>query len=159
MLKPKLIDVPSKARILAGAVGVFAAALTGCHSDNRQDTLIQSRANPGHTYRATVIIRQYYVDGKFDTSPTTYVLLDPYTAKPEYDNGADFKDSQVVIKPTQCGPLSVEWTDDRTLRVICEKCGISLAAVGAHPSGVGPVRVEYEGFPDMSSWETAPHSN
>jgi hypothetical protein len=106
-----------------------------------------------------VILRQYYVDGKFDTSPTTYVLLDRDTGKPEFIKGVDFKDSQVVIKPSQCGPLRVEWVDDRTLQVICEKCGIALSAVGEHPSGVGAVRILYEGFPEMSSWETAPRRN
>jgi len=146
-------------QILLGLAGAVAIALLGCHSDTRKDTLIQTTSNPSHTYRASVVIRQYYVDGKFDTSPTTYVLLDPYTAKPVYDNGADFKDSQVVIKPSQCGPLSVEWADDLTLKVSCVKCGIALSAVGVHPSGVGSVRVQYEGFPDLSSWEGAPRSN
>jgi len=146
-------------RIALGGVGLLAAALSGCHPNTRLDTLVQSASNPSHTYRATIIVRQYYIDGKFDTSPTTYVLLDPYTAKPDYGNGADFKDSQIVIKTSQCGPLAIQWTDDSTLKVICEKCGISLAAVGEHPTGMGAVRVQYEGFPEMSSWETAPRRN
>jgi hypothetical protein len=157
--KPKPTVELVKGALLLGAVSLLTAALAGCHPNTRQDTLIQSLANPSRTLRATVILRQYYVDGKLDTSPTTYVLLDPYTAKPDYDNGTEFKDSQVVIKPSQCGPLSLEWVDDGTLKVICEKCGISLAAVGDHPSGVGSVRIQYEGFPEMSSWETAPHRN
>ena len=149
----------TKSCIALGGVGLFAAVLCGCHPNTRLDTLVQSTSNPSHTYRATIIVRQYYVDGKFDTSPTTYVLLDPYTVKPDYGNGADFKDSQIVIKPSQCGALAIEWTDDSTLKVICQKCGISLAAVGEHPSGMGSVRVQYEGFPEMSSWETAPGRN
>jgi len=154
-LQPTARDLRKTA--LAGAF--LCAALTGCRSDTRRDTLIESSVNPSHTYRATVILRQYYVDGKFDTSPTTYVLLHPYTAKPEYGNGEDFPQSQVVIQPTQCGALGVEWADDKTLKVICEKCGIALSAVGAHPSGVGAVKVEYQGFPEMSSWEMAPKRN
>lgn len=150
---------PMQWRIAMGGVGLLAALLCGCHSNTHVDTLVQSTSNPSHTYRASVIVRQYYVDTKFDTSPTTYVLLDPYTVKPDYGNGADFKDSEIVMKPTQCGPLGLEWTDDSTLKVTCQKCGISLAAVGEHPTGMGPVRVEYEGFPETSSWETAPHSN
>lgn len=159
MWKPGRSGEPAIARILLGAAGVLGVATTGCYSNTHQDTLIQSRANPSHTYRATVVIRQYYVDGKFDTSPTTFVLLDPYSEKAVLDDSSDFKDFQVVIKPSQCGPLRVEWSDDRTLKIICDKCGIALSAVGQHPSGVGSVRVEYEGFPDMSSWEGAPHSN
>jgi len=155
MLRPKPVAL-RKTALIAGSL---CAALTGCHPDTRLDTLVQSAVNPSHTYRATVMLRQYYVDGKFDTTPTTYVLLHPYTATPEYGNGEDFPDSQVVIKPSQCGPLGVEWADDKTLEVICKKCGIALSAVGEHPSGVGAVRVEYEGFPEMSSWETAPRHN
>jgi hypothetical protein len=138
---------------------MLAILPAGCRSNTHLDTLVQSASNPSHTYRATIILRQYYVDGKFDTSPTTFVILDPYTPKPDYGNGEDFKDSQIVIKPSQCGPLEIEWTDDSTLKVICEKCGISLAAVGEHPSGMGSVRVQYEGFPESSSWETAPRRN
>jgi hypothetical protein len=136
------------------AVSALAmVVLVGCRSNTHQDTLIQSVANASRTYRATVILRQFYIDGKFDNSPTTYVLLAPYTDRPDYESSAEFKDSQVVIKPSQCGPLSLEWTGDRTLKVICEKCGISLAAVGDHPNGVGSVHIEYEGFPETSSWE------
>jgi hypothetical protein len=133
--------------------------LCGCRRSDRQDTVTGSAANASHTYRATVILRQYYVDGKFDTSPTTYVLLDPDSGAPNYSNGVDFKDSQVVMKPSQCGPLTVQWTGDHELKVICEKCGLALSAVGQHASNVGAIRIAYEGFPEMSSWEAAPQSN
>jgi hypothetical protein len=136
-----------------------ALVLPGCKADTRQDTVLTSAVNPSHTYRATVVLRQYYVDGKFDTAPTTYVLVDPDTGRPEYGNGEDFKDAQVVMKPTQCGPLSLKWVDDSTLKIRCEKCGLALSALGEHASGVGAVRVEYEGFPEMSSWETMPRAN
>jgi len=153
--KPKLRQLSILLPVAAG----FSLALPGCNRDTRQDTVISSVANPSRTWRATVILRQYYVDGKFDNSPTTYVILDRDSGKPKYDNGTDFKDSQVVMKPSQCGPISVQWADDRTLRVICEKCGIALSAVGEHPSGIGAIRVQYEGFPAMSSWEAAPKQN
>jgi len=129
----------------------------GCKVDTRQDTVLGSAASPSHTQRATIILRQYWVDGKFDTAPTTYVLLDTDTGKPEYGNGQDFKDAQVVMKPTRCGPLSVEWADDRTLKVKCEKCGLALSAVGEHATGIGATRIVYEGFPERSSWESPGH--
>ena len=131
--------------------------LSGCKE--RQDTVIASVANPSHTYRATVLVRQYYVDGKVDTSPTTYVLLDKDSGKSDYGNGAEFTDSQVVMKPSQCGPLDAQWVDDHLLKVICQRCGLALSAVGQHVSDVGSVQIEYDGFPEMSSWETAPASN
>jgi hypothetical protein len=131
----------------------------GCKGNNRQDTVIASAANPSHTYRATIVLRQYFVEGKIDTSPTTYVLLDTDAGKPDYASGAEFKDSQVVMKPSQCGPLDVQWADDHVLKVVCEKCGIALSAVGQHAGSMGPIRIEYEGFPEMSSWETAPRAN
>jgi hypothetical protein len=140
-------------------IASFSLALGGCRNNDRQDTLIASAANPSHTWRATVILRQYFVDGKVDTSPTTYVLLDKDMGKPGYGNGEEFKDSQVVMKPSQCGPLNVRWTDDHLLKVVCEKCGLALTAVGPHSSGADGIRIEYEGFPDRSSWETGPGAN
>ena len=67
MLKSKRIGEPLHTQILLGLAGAVAIALLGCHSDTRKDTLIQTTSNPSHTYRASVVIRQYYVDGKFDT--------------------------------------------------------------------------------------------
>ena len=140
-------------------LAAVSLASGGCKNNNRQDTVQATAANPSHTWRATVILRQYFVDGKADTSPTTYVLLDKDTGKPQYDNGVDFQDAQVVMKPSQCGPLGVEWADDHLLRVICEKCGIALSAVGPHPSAMSSIRIEYSGFPDRSSWETGSGAN
>jgi hypothetical protein len=134
-------------------------SLAGCKSNTRLDTVTSSVANPSHTLRATVILRQYYVDGKFDTSPTTYVLLDKDTGSAQYSNGAEFPSSQVVLKPSQCGPLDVNWVDDRTLKVICQKCGLALSAVGPHANSQGQIRIEYEGFPDTSSWESGARVN
>ena len=130
-----------------------------CRGNQRQDTVITSAANPSRSYRATVILRQYYVDGKFDDSPTTYVVLDKDSGAAAYANGVEFTASQVVMKPTQCGPLSVKWSGDYALTVVCEKCGLALSAVGPHADGLGPIKIQYDGFPQMSSWETAPHSN
>lgn len=141
-----------------GCVPIWVS-ISGCKGNNGQDTVLATAANPSHTLRATVVLRQYFVDGKADTSPTTYVLLDKDTGKPEYDNGAEFQDSQVVVKPSQCGPLTVEWADDRLLKVICQKCGIALSAIGPHPAGMQSIRIEYEGFPERSSWETGPGAN
>ncbi len=136
-----------------------APGLAGCKDNQRQDTVIASVANPSHKYRSSIILRQYYVDGKFDTSPTTYVLLDKDAGSAMYENGMEFTDSQVIIKPTQCGPLSLKWTDENALRITCEKCGLALSAVGPHPRAMNTVRIDYEGFPEMSSWETAPRGN
>jgi hypothetical protein len=137
----------------------ISLTLPGCRNNDRQDTVIASVANPSHTYRATILLRQYYVDGKVDTSPTTYVLLDKDLGKADYGNGAEFKDSQVVMKPSQCGPLDVQWENDHLLRVICQKCGLALSAVGQHASGMDSIHIEYDGFPEMSSWETTAGSN
>lgn len=131
--------------------------LCGCKADTRRDTVLSSVANASHTLRATVILRQYWVDGKFDTAPTTYVLLDTDRGKPAYENGEDFPETQVVMKPSRCGPLSLAWVDETTLKVTCEQCGLALSAVGGYVSGMGQTRIEYAGFPDVSSWEGAPH--
>ena len=134
-------------------------ALGGCRGSDWHDTLVASAANPSHTYRATILLRQYFVDGKVDTSPTTYVLLDKDSARPDYSSRREFKDSQVVMKPSQCGALDIRWADDHLLKVVCEKCGIALSEVGKHANGIGPIRIEYEGFPVLSSWESGPSSN
>jgi hypothetical protein len=84
------------------------------------------------------------------------VLLDADRGKADYQNGEDFPDSQVVMKPSRCGPLSVDWVDESTLKVTCEQCGLALSAVGGHVSGMGQTRIVYAGFPDTSSWEAPP---
>jgi hypothetical protein len=134
-------------------------ALCGCRSHDRQDVLVTSVANPSHTYRATILLRQGFVDGNVETSPTTYVLLDRDSGKPDYPNGVEFRDSQVVMKPDRCGALDLRWTDDHALAVICRNCGLALSAAGPHSGAIGPIRIEYEGFPDRSSWEPGPASN
>ena len=141
------------------AIALLSPMVWGCKGGERNDTVIASAANASHTWRATIILRQYWVDGKFDDSPTTYVLLDRDTGSGKYGNGEEFNASQIVMKPSQCGPLSVRWVDDNVLRVRCEKCGLARSAIGQHASAMGPVRIEYEGFPDMSSWESAPRAN
>jgi len=137
------------------------AAVCGCFKDlkgsERFDTVLSSVANQGHTWRATVIERQYVVDGHFDNSPTTYVLLDRDTGRPHYDNGEDFKDSHVAMKTSRCGTLSLQWPDANTLQITCEQCGLALSAVEEHTQGIGAIRIVYAGFPAQSSWEAAPH--
>jgi len=98
-------------------------------------------------------MRQGFVDGKVTTSPTTYVLLDKDSGKPNYPNGVDFTDSQVVMKPEQCGPLQLSWVDDHLLKVNCQNCGLALTAVGRHADTLGPIHIQYDGFPPRSSWE------
>jgi hypothetical protein len=135
------------------------ACLSGCRGSQRLDTVLASVPNSNHTWRATILLRQDYVEGQFKRSPTTYVLLDKDTGAAHYENGVEFSDSQVVMKPSQCGQIKVEWIDDQALRVICDQCGLALSAIGRHADGIGAIRIEYEGFPEHSSWETAsqPH--
>ena len=153
-----LVSLTRLSLVVAGAV-----LLWGCKSDGRRDTVIASVANPSRSLRATIIQRQYFVEGREDNSPTTYVLLDQDAGKPEYEGGQDFKPSQIVIEPSQCGPLSVTWVQDRALKITCEKCGLALSALGSHPRAMGveggSVRIDYEGFPDMSSWESGARGN
>lgn len=132
--------------------------LCGCRGNDHQDTLVASAANPSHTYRATILLRQGMVDGKVDTSPVTYVLVDKDTGKPRYSSHAEFKDSQIAMKAAQCGALQVRWTNDLALTVICQNCGLALSAT-QHATGVGAIRVDYEGFPERSSWEPGPGTN
>lgn len=131
-----------------------ALLFPGCRNNDRQDTVVASAANPNRSYRATVILRQRFVDGKADSTPMTYVLLDKDSGKVDYPNGVDFQDSQVVMKPAQCGPVGLEWENDHLLRVICQNCGIALSAVGRHATHLSGVQIEYEDFPETSSWET-----
>lgn len=128
----------------------------GCRTNQVQDTVIASTANPNHTYRATILLREYFVDGHVDNSPTTYVILDENAGKPDYEQGHEFRDSQIIMKPTRCGPLSLKWTGNSALTITCEKCGISLTALGPHAQGMGAIKIDYDGFPEVSSWETAP---
>lgn len=131
----------------------LSSVVSGCRGSDRQDTLISSVANATHTWRATVLMRQGFVDGRVTTSPTTYVLLDKDSGKPNYRNGVEFKDSEVVMKPEQCGPLQLSWPEDHVLKVTCVNCGLALSGAGAHANAIGSIRIEYEGFPERSSWE------
>jgi hypothetical protein len=139
---------------------IFWAALcglgVGCRGNQRQDTVIAWVVNPSHTWRATIVLRESFIDGHVDDAPMTYVLLDQGSGAPHYDNGQDFPDAAVVMKSTRCGPLSLKWLDDQALQITCEKCGLALNALGPHPTGVGAIRVDYAGFPEHSSWEPAP---
>jgi hypothetical protein len=137
----------------------FCGCLAGCREGPRLDTVLDSALNPSRTYRATVLLRQYRMDGKFDDSPTTYVLLDRNDGSEKYENGQDFKDSEIVMKPSRCGTVNVAWLDDGSLKVICEHCGLALSAVGPHADGMGAIRIVYEGFPALSSWEPAAHAH
>jgi len=137
-------------------LATFTIALTGCRGPAHRDQLVALVTNPTHTYRASVVLREYEEEGHPANSPITYVLLDQDTNSVSPDLSKDFPDSQVVMKPAQCGPLSLQWTGENDLKVICEKCGMALSAAGPYATGMGKVRIDYEGFPNVSSWETAP---
>jgi hypothetical protein len=130
-----------------------AFTMPGCKGGERRDTVLSSLASPSRKYRATIVQRQFYVDGKTDSGPTTFVLVGANEGSAKYGNGEDINESEVAMKPTQCGPLSLEWVNDQLLRVRCEQCGLSLASAGPHASSIGAVRIEYDGFPEVSSWE------
>ena len=146
-------------RLRCALLVVFCGYLAGCREGPRLDTVLASALNPSRTYRATVLLRQYRMDGKFDDSPTTYVLLDRNDGSEKYENGQDFKESEIVMKPSRCGTVNLAWLDDGSLKVICEHCGLALSAVGPHADGIGAIRIVYEGFPALSSWEPAAHSH
>lgn len=133
-------------------VGIAGLVLPGCRGQ-RQDTVLTWAESPSHTWRAAVVQREYFIDGHPDDAPTTYVLLDAADGPPNYENGQSFKESQVVMKPSRCGPLSLQWTSDTALQVTCEKCGLALAEAGRHATGMGAIRVDYVDFPERSSWE------
>jgi len=143
--------------LILAAVGL--CGLFGCKEGQRQDTVLSSVANPSRTYRATVLLRQYYSEGKLNNSPTTYVLLDRDSGSANYRHGMDFNDSQVVMSPTQCGPLTLDWAGDSLLRIRCVNCGLALSAAGQHAQGMGTIRIEYDDFPATSSWEAPAGTN
>ena len=149
---------PNPCIVMLSLLAILSFWLTGCRGNDHEDTLVTWMANPSHTFRATVLLRQGVTDGRVDTTPTTYVLVDKDTGKPHYSSHAEFKDSQIALKATQCGALQVRWTNDLALTVICQNCGLALSAA-QHASGVGRIRVEYEGFPERSSWEPGPGTN
>ena len=136
-------------------LGAMSLCLVGCRAQT-QDTLLSWAENPSHRWRAVVVQREYFMDGHRDGAPAMYVLLEQADGAPKYENGQEFEKSEVVMKPLRCGPLSVHWTGDLALEVECERCGLALAEAGPHAGTMGPVRVEYSGFPEQSSWETAP---
>lgn len=88
-----------------------------------------------------------------DASATTYVLLEKDAGPPKYAYDQEFRAGDVVMRPSQCGPLKLEWIDDQTLRILCEKCGLALHSLGNHADKVGSVHIIYEGFPSKSFWE------
>jgi hypothetical protein len=146
------------AYIYAAGLLVFLV-LTGCKGAESRDSVLSTVSNPSHTRRASVIQRQFVIDGRVENSPVTYVLLGDDSGAPNYPSGVDFPASDVVMKPSHCGPLSLTWNGDDNLTVVCMRCGLSLAAAGQHASQLGGTRIEYEGFPDSSSWETAPRNS
>ncbi len=139
-----------------GCVLLVAASLmsAACRYGKTRDTVLTSIPNASHSYRATVLQRQYLLNnGMTDASPTTYVLVDKDNGIPSYGYDQTFDRSQVVMRPSQCGPLKLHWADDLTLEIICEKCGLALNALGNNAAKVGPVRIVYKDFPQKSFWE------
>jgi len=88
-----------------------------------------------------------------DASPTTYVLLSKDMGAPSYKNGQEFEPGTVVMRPSQCGPLRLEWISENTLKIICEHCGLAVHSIGSHASKVESVQLVYEDFPNKSFWE------
>lgn len=131
-----------------------SSMLIGCRYGKTRDTVLVSIANANHSSRATVLRREYLLDnGMADASPTTYVLVSKDNGTPSYQYDQTFDPNQVVMRPSQCGPLKLEWTDDLTLEIICEKCGLGLNALGNNAAKVGPTRIVYKDFPQKSFWE------
>jgi hypothetical protein len=140
--------------LLSLLVLIASVMLNGCKNGKTRDTVMSSVSNPTHSFRATVLRRQYLLDnGMEDASPTTYVLLERDAGPPSYAYGQDFKGSDVVMRPSQCGPLRLMWIDDQTLQIICDKCDLALHSLGNHADKIGPIRIVYEGFPTKSFWE------
>lgn len=133
--------------------------LSGCRGVESRDALLSTVSSPSHTRRATIIQRQYVIDGKVENSPATYVLVSDDTGEPSYPSGVDFPAAEVVMKPAHCGPLKLTWNGDDDLVIVCDRCGLALAAAGEHVNQIGKTKIEYEGFPDSSSWETAPQTS
>ncbi len=131
-----------------------SSMLIGCRYGKTRDTVLISVANANHSYRATVLRREYLLDnGMTDASPTTYVLLDEDKGTPSYKYDQEFDTRHVVMRPDQCGPLGLEWMSDQTLKIICKQCGLSLDSLGKHVDRVGSIKIEYEGFPAKSFYE------
>jgi hypothetical protein len=136
---------------------IFAlVAFSGCRGLESRDALLSTAENPSHTRRATVIQRQYVIDGRVENSPTTYVLVSEDRGRPDYPSGVEFPSAEVAMSPLHCGPLTLSWKGDDDLVILCDRCGLSLSAAGQHVDQIGRTRIEYEGFPESSSWETAP---
>lgn len=126
----------------------------GCRYGKTHDSIEVSTPNQNHTYRATIIKRHYLLDnGMEDASPTTYVLLSKDMGAPSYKNGQEFEPGTVVMRPSQCGPLRLEWISENTLKIICEHCGLAVHSIGSHASKVESVQLVYEDFPNKSFWE------
>jgi hypothetical protein len=132
---------------------LFLLILIGCRGGTIRDSIDASVSNPGHTYRATAIKRHYLLDnGLEDASPTTYVLLDKDMGSPS-TNGRELDPRRVVMRPSQCGPLRLEWVNDELLKIVCDHCGLAMRSIGNHADKIGTVHVIYEGFPSKSFWE------
>jgi hypothetical protein len=137
--------------MLSFIFSVVLISLTGCKYGKTRDTILSSVPNSTHTYRATVLRREYLLDnGMTDASPTTYVLLDADKGPPTYAPNQRFNAANVVMRPSLCGPLRLEWMSDLVLRIICDKCGLALPR---HLDKVGSVSIVYEGFPDTSFYQ------
>ena len=136
---------------------IALCVVTGCRGLDSRDILMESVTNVSHTRRASVIVRQFVIDGRVDDNPpVTYVLLSDDHGEPRYPAGVDFPEDEVVMKPVHCGRLSLEWNGDDNLMIVCERCGLSMSAIGHHAMQMGITKIEYVGFPEASSWETPP---
>jgi hypothetical protein len=150
----RLKDTANLKSRLSLLVLIASMMLSGCKHGKTRDTVLASVSNPSHSFRGTVLRRQYLLDnGMEDASATTFVLLEKDGGPPSYAYDQDSKGGHVVMRPSQCGPLRLMWIDDRTLQIICDKCGLALHSLGNHADKIGPVQIVYEGFPTKSFWE------
>ena len=116
--------------------------ITGCRTPPN-DLLLTSVVSPDGDYRATVIQRTYRNTFR---SGDTYVLVRKGRSAYNYPAGADFPDAQIALAMPQCGPLKLEWRDNLTLQVTCDKCGRFLKDADQHVDKLGDVQILYSGF-------------
>ena len=102
------------------------------------------RDNPGGTLRAEQF---YYTLPDTPISDSTTVRIEPlpleYNKKLERRNGHWPED---VLELANTRPLVLHWSDDKTLVVLCDKCGRRLSDASNQQDAVYGVHVKFEGF-------------
>jgi hypothetical protein len=100
--------------------------------------------NPGGTLRAEQF---YYTLSDTPISDSTTVRIEPlplsYDKKLERINGHWPED---VLELAKTRPLFLRWSNDKTLVVLCDKCGRKLSDASNKLDSVYGVHVRFEGF-------------